>query len=406
MLVMAENRHLGDVYTHHSAKGTKATDLSDLKTMILRDRNHPSIIMWSMCNEEGLQGSPEGAAIFKAMMDKVHQYDTTRPITSAMNAGWLTPKNDADVEDIVGVNYATNRYDAIHARHPDKMVYASECMNEKTARGEYADDPKAGMRSAYNLSEETWQAVANRPWMGGSYIWTGIDYKGEPNPYGWPDVSNNTGLLDSCGFQKDKAHYFETCFTTKPVVHILPSTWNWKSGDTVKVFTWTNAKRVELLLNGKSLGVKDVPKYGHAEWQVQFTPGELRANAYTDGKLVATEILQTTTAPTHIELHVDRTTLDHNSQDAVVVQVSIVDDKGRVVPNADKRITFHLTGDAKLLGVGNGNPADHDPDHADTRNTFHGLGIAVIQAGTEPGAIKLTATSPGLSEARLTFHVR
>ena len=160
------------------------------------------------------------------MMKMVHRYDDTRPITSAMNAGYLTDAGDAYVEDIIGVNYSTNRYDAIHKHHPDKPMFGSEDTNEKTTRGEYADVPATGMRSAYNLSVDGWQAVITRPFMAGSFTWTGFDYKGEPNPYGWPDISNNTGLLDVCGFPKDKAYYFQSCWIDKPMVHLMPSSWN------------------------------------------------------------------------------------------------------------------------------------------------------------------------------------
>src|SRR6185436_12503533 len=144
--------------------------------------------MWSMCNEEGHQGTPEGAAVFKKMMAVVHQYDKTRPITSAMNGGWTNPKTFAGVEDIIGINYNIKNYDSIRKRWPNKMLFGSECMNEKTTRGEYADVPETGMRSCYNLSEEPFLAIANRPYFAGAYMWTGIDYRGEPNPYGWPDI--------------------------------------------------------------------------------------------------------------------------------------------------------------------------------------------------------------------------
>jgi beta-galactosidase len=408
MLVMDENRHLGDAYTNHSPKGTPANDLSDLATMIRRDRNHPSIIMWSMCNEEGLQGTPEGAALFAAMMKTVHQYDQTRPITSAMNGGWLTQKNDADVEDIIGVNYNTPKYDSIHQRHPDKMMFGSEDTNEKTTRGEYADVKETGMRSCYNLSETDWLAVVNRPFMAGSFTWTGFDYKGEPNPYGWPDISNNTGLLDVCGFPKDKAYYFESCWSDKPMVHLVPSSWNWpgKEGQNIRVLAFSNAKRVELFLNGKSLGAQDMPHDAHVEWQVPYAAGELMAKASIDGKVVATDTVQTTGAPTRIELSVDRKTLRADGEDAIVVAASIADDKGRVVPNDDKRITFKLSGGGRILGVGNGNPADHDTDKADNRNTFHGYCIAVVEAGAQAGKLEVTATSPGVKSASVEFRVR
>lgn len=407
MLVMDENRHLGDTYETHSPPGTTATNFSDLATMILRDRNHPSIIMWSMCNEEGLQGKQEGEDIFSAMMRVVHQYDKTRPITCAMNGGWLT-NGIADVEDIIGVNYNIERYDKIHQRHLDKATFGSEDTNDKTTRGEYETNRATGMCSGYTLSNKGWLAVVNRPFMCGSYTWTGFDYKGEPNPYGWPDVSNNTGLLDCCGFPKDKAFYFESCWSPKPMVHLLPDTWNQKGreGENIRVIAFSNARRVELFLNGKNLGAKDMPHDDLVEWQVPYAPGQLTAKASTDGKTVATETLETTGAPARIVLSPPRKALHADAEDAVVVPVSILDEKGRIVPDAANRVTFELSGGGRILGVGNGDPADHDTDRGDNRKAFHGHCVVVIQAGTQPASLKLVATSPGLASETVDFKVK
>jgi beta-galactosidase len=407
MLVMDENRHLGDPQTPKTPAGSTYTNFYDLDTMILRDRNHPSVIMWSMCNEETLQGKPEGAKIFSAMMDEVHRFDATRPITCAMSGGWLT-NGLADVEDIVGINYNTKVYDKTHARYPNKALFGSEDTNQKTTRGEYITNAVTGMCSAYELSDKDWLDVVNRPFMDGSYTWTGFDYKGEPNPYGWPDVSNNTGLLDCCGFPKDKAYYFESCWSDTPMVHILPSSWNWagKEGQNIRVLAFSNAKQVELFLNGQSLGVKDVPHDDYVEWQVPYQSGQLTAKAYTDGNTVATDTEETTSSPSKIQLSVDRTNLHADAEDAVVVQVSILDDKGRVVPDSSNRVTFQLAGGGEILGVGNGNPADHDTDKADNRNVFHGHCIAVIEAGSQTGTLQLTASSPGLTSDSASFTVQ
>jgi len=407
MLVMDENRHLGDPQTSKTPSGSTYTNFSDLDTMILRDRNHPSIIMWSMCNEETLQGKPEGAKIFSAMMQEVHRLDTTRPITCAMSGGWLT-NGIADVEDIVGINYNTKVYDKVHARYPGKAIFGSEDTNQKTTRGEYANNKNTGMCSGYTLSDQDWLAVVNRPFMCGSYTWTGIDYKGEPNPYGWPDVSNNTGLMDCCGFPKDKYYYFESCWSDKPMVHILPSSWNWpgKEGQNIRVLAFSNAKQVELFLNGKSLGKQSTPHDDYVEWEVPYQPGQLVAKAYTDGNTVATDIQETADAATQIQVSADRTTLGTDGEDAVVVPVSILDDKGRLVPDADNRVTFQLAGNGRILGVSNGDPADHDTDKADNRKAFHGHCIVVIEAGTQPGTLQLTATSPGLAAGSMSFTVQ
>ncbi len=406
MLVMDENRHLGDAYGHHSPPGTTATDLSDLSAMIQRDRNHPSVIMWSLCNEEGLRPKTEGAGLFATMTQRVHQYDTTRPITCAINGSWIA-KGIKD-EDIIGINYHFREYDAFHKANPRVPLFGSETANEKTTRGEYVDNPATGMRSGYNLSEEAWQAVATRPFMSGSYTWTGFDYKGEPNPYGWPDVSNHTGLLDSCGFPKDKAYYFQSCWSDKPIVHLMPASWNWpgKEGQNIRVIAFSNAQRVELFLNGRSLGAQDMPRNGHAEWQVPYAPGAISAKAYDDDKTVATDTVETTGAPMRIEITTDRTIRQAGAQDAIVVTALLLDDKDRIVPDSDARVSFHVSGDGRILGVGNGNPADHDSDRADSRNTFHGRCIAIIQAGAQNGLIVVTAISPKIAARPLVLHVK
>jgi len=408
MMVMDENRHFGDTYVHHSPKGTTATNLPDLATMILRDRNHPSIILWSMCNEEPLQGSPEGAAIFTAMMRVVHQYDNSRPISSAMVGGFFTATNDADVEDVVGVNYNANKYDDIHNRQLDKAMFGSEDTNQKTTRGEYADDKTNGLCSAYNLSAKDWQAVAERPFMCGSFTWTGFDYRGEPNPFGWPDVSNNTGLLDLCGFPKDKFYYFQSCWTAAPMVHLLPDNWNspGQPGQSIRVIAFSNAKQVELFLNRRSLGVKDVAHDDFAEWHVPFEAGQLVAKAINDGKTVATETLATTGPAARLVLAPGQTTLAANGEDTAIIPVSIVDGQGRVVPDADDEITFQLSGGGRIAGTGNGNPADHSGDRANVKRAFHGRCVVLVQAGADAGTLRVTANAPGFPPATATITVK
>jgi beta-galactosidase len=417
MMVMDENRHLGDAEGPKSPSGTTCKNFTDLDTMILRDRNHPSIIMWSMCNEETLQGKPEGARLLSMMKQEVHRFDTTRPITCAMSGGWLT-NGMADADDIVGINYSRKVYGAVHERYPQKAVFWSEDLNQKTTRGEYADDRATGMCSCYTLSDKLWLAVVNHPYTCGTFIWTGFDYKGEPNPYGWPDVSNNTGLMDCCGFPKDKYYYFESCWSDKPMVHVLPSSWNWagKEGQNIRVLAFSNAKQVELFLNGRSLGTKDVPYDDYVEWEVPYQPGQLTAKAYSPQstvhspesaeEVVATDTVETTGTPAQIQVSPDRTTLHANAEDAVVVPVSILDAHGRVNPDAANRVTFQLNGPGEILGVSNGDPADHDTDKSNQRNAFHGHCIVVIEAGAQAGTIQLTASSPGLGSGAVSFTVQ
>jgi beta-galactosidase len=388
--------------------------------MIQRDRNHPSIIMWSMCNEERqMQGVPEGAKIFSAMKEMVLRYDNTRPLTSAMHGGWMGP-GFTTVEDIIGVNYHPTDYDEIHKVNPRLPMYGSETANTKTTRGVYENDATNGWASAYNMFDENvgnkfspgictigWPAVASRDFMSGSFTWTGFDYKGEPNPFGWPDISNNTGLMDVCGFPKDKYYYLQACWSEKPMVHLLPMHWNWpgKEGKAIRVIAFSNAREVELFLNGESQGSKTMPRDGYAEWKLRYEPGRLVAKARTDGRTVASDQVETAGPAARIQLSPERQKLLANSQDTVVVPVSILDAEGRLAPHADNRVTFELIGGGRILGVGNGNPSDHDTDRSNQRRAFNGHCIIIIQAEGKPEKLELTATSPGLKKTSVAFRV-
>ncbi len=294
MLVMDETRHLGDTYVYNARPWTPATNLSDLASMIKRDRNHPSVIMWSMCNEEPIQGTPEGARIFKAMMDVVHEYDTSRPISGAMNGDWFGP-GISTVEDLMGVNYSPDMYDRIHKKCPDMPMFGSETASVNSTRGVYADGDH-GWVSSYNMPDESWAPVAERPFIAGSFFWTGFDYMGES---GWPDVSCHFGAVDRCGLPKDNYYYYQAWWKTDPIVHLMPH-WNWpsKQGQPIRVVAYSNCKRVEVFLNGRSQGVKEMPKYGHLEWEVKYEPGALSAKGYdANGKVTATTVVETTARP-------------------------------------------------------------------------------------------------------------
>lgn len=410
MLVMDENRHLGDTYRDHTPPGTKAGDLTDLRSMILRDRNHPSIIMWSMCNEEGLQGTEEGARIFAAMKRAVTAIDSTRPITCAMNGGW--GEGISLVEDLQGCNYSPGGYDAFHAAFPDNPMYGSETASAVSTRGEYVTDPVKGYVSAYDVNapewaqpaEVAWKALATRPFMAGGFVWTGFDYKGEPTPYGWPCINSHFGIMDECGFPKDTYYYYQSWWSDRDVVHLLPH-WNWpgKEGKPIDVWCHSNADTVELLLNDVSLGVKEMQPLGHLEWQVPYKPGRLEARGYRGGKLIATDVVETTGPPAQIRLSTDRTRLVADGEYVTMVTASVLDATGRVVPYAANLITFDARGPAVVAGVGNGDPSSHEPDRASRRSAFHGLALAVVQSTDRPGKIEITATSPGLRSGTITL---
>ncbi len=413
ILVMDETRHLGDTSLPKSPHGTKAEDLSEVKEMILRDRNHPSIIIWSLYNEEPLQGTPEGAAIFTKTRDVVDALDGTRPCSGATNFGY--DRGIVDVTHLFGINYAINEYDRVRARKPDLPLFGSETASTVSTRGEYVNDAEKGYVSAYDVNfpgwaataEAAWQPLAARPWMAGGFVWTGFDYKGEPTPYGWPCINSHFGILDIAGFPKDNFYYYQSVWGDKPMVHVLPS-WNGpvRPGQSVDVWAYSNGDAVELFLNGKSLGRQTMPPLGHVHWSVPFYPGKLEANAYRAGSLIATDKVETTGPAVAIRLRTERTQILGDREDLSVVIAELVDAKGRVVPDAANDIHFTIEGAAEIGGVGNGDPSDHDPDKADHRRAFHGLCMVLAQSNGKAGEIKVRAKSKGLTGAALTLAAK
>lgn len=401
MLVMDENRHLGDVYTPKTPPNAPYSDLSDLASMVLRDRNHPCVIMWSLCNEEGIQGTEAGERMGAAMKKVVKALDPTRPVTAAMNGDW--GRGLTHVLDVQGINYFYGEYDTFHASHPDMPLFGSEIGSDVSDRGIYANDPKKGYVSAYNGVEHTWKSVVTRPFVEGGFVWTGFDYKGEPSPYGWPCVNSHFGLMDMCGFPKDDYFYYKAWWDQEhPLVHIFPH-WNWpgKEGQSINVWCYSNCDAVELFLNGKSLGRKEMPKYEHVSWQVPYTPGLLEAEGYRDGMVVATDRVETTGPPAAIRLSTSTPTMKADEEEVGLVEVAIVDANGRVVPTADNLVHFRVTGAGRIAGVGNGDPSDHDPDQANYRRAFNGLCMLVVRASNRSGSVEVEATSEGLKPGRI-----
>ena len=428
MLVMDENRHLGDTEDGKASDNTPYADLHEVQSMVLRDRNHPSIIMWSMCNEEGIAGDIHGETIFAAMKKAVDAVDGTRPVTCAMNGGYFSPDSVTNVEDLQGINYSPGNYDRFHELHPNMPLYGSETASTVSTRGEYSTEQftRDGVKywgpeaqsyvSAYDVNapgwaqtaEAAWQPIADRPFVAGGFVWTGFDYKGEPTPYGWPCINSDFGILDECGFPKDNFYYYQSVWGNKPVVHILPH-WNWagKEGQPITVWVYSNAANVELSLNGTSLGTKAMPKNGHLEWMVPYVAGTLSATG-TDaqGKVIATDKVETTGEPTALKLSTDRKQMNADGEDVTMVEVDIVDAKGRIVPDAAERVTFTVTGAGHVTGVGNGDPTDHDPDKANTRLAFHGKCMVIVGAGETAGDIHLTADAAGLTGANMNFTTK
>jgi beta-galactosidase len=405
MLVMDETRHLGDATGQKSDTSTPCSDLSELNNMILRDRNHPSIIFWSMCNEENIQGTQAGADIFHAMKQRVLQFDTSRPIMCAMNGGWFNIGISL-VEDIEGFNYYPDQYDAFHQTFPSQPMIGSETASAVCDRGIVNNDGVAYVSTYTTAPEDTWKPVVTRPYMAGAFIWTGFDYKGEPYPYngGWPCVGSKFGNMDLCGLPKDDYYYYKAWWGNQPFVYIFPH-WNWSSGQNVTVWCYGNTATVELFLNGVSQGAQTMPAYGHAAWSVPYSPGTLLIKGYdSNGDTVATNQVVTTGAPASIQLTTDRTAITADGEDLTVVYASIWDAQGRVVPTASNLVTFAISSPAYVAGVGNGDAAGHEPDKASQRHAFSGWCMALVGATNATGPIALTATSPGLTSATLNLQ--
>ncbi len=396
MLIIAEQRY----------NSTDPESLSQLDRMIRRDRNRPSVILWSLGNEEPHQATQRGARINAELQDLVRQLDPTRPTTFAMDQGW--DNGVGRVVDVLGFNYRTNQIEAYHHRHPEQPVIGTETGSTVATRGEYANDPARHVVRAYDTehpwwattAEEWWTIVAERPYVAGGFVWTGFDYRGEPTPFDTlPSISSQFGILDTCGFPKDDYYYYRAWWRPdRPLVHLLPH-WNWRGreGQPIEVWAHGNADEIELKLNGKSFGRKAMPRNRHLVWQVPFSAGRLEAIGYVQGRVAVRDVRETT-GPAHaVEVTLDRR-LAHLGE-VVIANASVVDARGLVVPTADNLLRFNASG-GTVIGVGNGNPNSLEPDVADHRRAFNGLAQAIIRL-TSLAPVEIAVASDGLAGSRV-----
>lgn len=402
MLVMCENRVASSAPEH----------LRDFETMIRRDRNHPSVVLWSIGNEEHtIQWSKAGERIGKTLVELSHRLDPTRAVTAAMHDKGLG-EGFANVVDVHGWNYMkVGNIEEHHARRPEQPIVSSEESSVVCTRGEYADNKERGYVSAYDArvpgwgmtAEKWWTYVAQREWHAGGFVWTGFDYRGEPIPYKWPCTTSHFGLMDLCGFPKDLYFYYRAWWGKDEILHLFPH-WNWGDGQTIDVRAFSNLEAVELFVNGASHGRKSVTPCSHVHWQVPFEPGVIEATGYRNGDRVLSARRETAGASHSIGLNADRTTIDANGEDVTLVTVQARDEQGRLVPNASNLIHFEIEGPGKILGVGNGDPSSHEPDKASSRKLFNGLALVIIQATREPGTISFRARGEGLIEAAVSIE--
>ncbi|WP_304608227.1 beta-galactosidase GalB [Pontibacter qinzhouensis] len=405
----------------------------DLRDFILRDRNHPSIIVWSIGNEIPEQWGPEGTPIATELAGIVKSLDKTRPITAGLNEPY--PSNSiykSGELDLVGFNYHHEDFEKFPQSFPGQKFIATETTSALATRGSY-DMPSDSIRrwpykwdelftdgnkdltvSAYdNVSapwgsthEETWKLIKKHDYLSGMYIWTGFDYIGEPTPYVWPARSSYFGVVDLAGFPKDTYYMYKSEWTSEPVLHIFPH-WNWQPGKTVDVWAYyNNADEVELFLNDKSLGIKK--KEGddlHVIWRVPYQPGTLRAVSRKGEEEVLTKEIKTAGAAARVVLEVDRDNIKADGKDLAFVTVRIEDKDGNLVPRADNLVQFKVDGKATIAGVDNGLQTSMESFKADHRKAFNGLCLAILQAQEEAGTVKLTATSAGLESASISIKM-
>ncbi|KQW50825.1 MULTISPECIES: beta-galactosidase GalA [unclassified Roseateles] len=361
------------VIDEHRMMGTAPQIRDEMERLVRRGRNHPSIILWSVGNEEwAIENSAVGTRLAREMQAVVRRMDPTRPVTLAASSSG-GPEGTAVGSEVLGFNYkAQHDIDAMHKRFPERATVVTEEGLTYATRGVYTDDPARVHIAAYDKRsggastasiEEAWRYNAERPFIAGVFFWTGFDYRGETTPFGWPAVSSQFGMMDTTGLLKDSGHYLRTAWTTAPTVHLLPH-WNWpgRDGQPIDVRVYANTDEVELLLNGQSLGRKPLARYAHLQWRVPYAPGSLVARGYQAGKLVATETVATTGNGSAVRLTADRTRIRADGDDVAVVRISVVDREGRVVPTAGHRIGFEASGPARLIGMGNGDPGSHEAD--------------------------------------------
>jgi beta-galactosidase len=415
--------------------------IEDTTSMIRRDRNHPSIVIWSVGNEIPEQTVPEGVEILQMLIDLVHREDPTRPVTSACdNIEAHVPATAEFLEalDVVGYNYvdrwAERRelcYSIDRHRFPWRKMIGTENVSVAGVRGDYRLENVQGWHGPYHTrmiqAEQLWKFTRLYDYVAGDFMWTGIDYLGEVR---WPAKNTSSGPIDLCGFPKDEYYFYQSQWTDQPMLHLFPHwTWPGREREVIPVVCYTNCDSVELIVNGQSFGEQgyDFPRYGmdpskswgeqaffprarsttadlHLRWTVPYAPGTLKAVGKRDGEVVCVQEIVTAGPPVRIDLAADRTAIAADGRDVVHLTVRILDQDGNPVADADDLVTFQVEGAGQIIGVDNGDPVSHEPFQSNQRRAFHGLGLAIVQSTITSGTIQVTASAPGLTSAQATIH--
>ncbi|MBR6748246.1 MAG: DUF4982 domain-containing protein [Clostridia bacterium] len=351
MLVLAENRHFD----------LTAETLSQIDDLVTLCRNHPSVFLYSIFNEEPLQSTVRGRRMAKKLREHIRRLDTTRPVTAAMSAGVLTESNVSDEMDVVGINYCLKEYPEAHARLPEKPILGTENCPTFATRGVCRTDEQAQVFAGYGdewarfaeSMAETLSNVEENVWISGSFPWSGFDYFGEPAPHPWPSVSSHWGIMDMCGFEKDTAGYLRAWYKSELTAHLLPH-WNHEAGEEVRVCVFTNGERAELRLNGRVIGESAVEKR-RAEWKVAFEPGVLQVRVTRGGEIVTDEVR---TAGDAVQLVTEDATPSSDGRQRIL-NLAVTDESGTIVPWYDGRVMVKVE-EGRVYGVSNGDPRSHE----------------------------------------------
>ena len=393
----------------------------DLEAMIVRDRNHPSVFMWSIGNEIREQFDSSGIALTKEMVAIIKALDTTRPVTSALTENILS-KNfiaQSGALDLLGFNYKQNTYDSLPSRFVGKPLIAAETASALETRGVYvlpadsnyiwpsdSKDTKSGnvdyTCSAYDNTyaywgtthENSWLSVKNRPFMSGLFVWSGFDFLGEPIPYTYPARSSYYGIIDLAGIPKDVYYMYQSEWTKKPVLHVLPH-WNWQKGQIVDVWAYyNNADLVSLYLNGKLVGTSQkTANRLHAAWKLPFEPGILKVVSTLKGKVVLTKEMHTAGAPQRLELSVNSRIIHPNCENLCFITAKLQDAKGNLVPIHDQKIDFFVEEGGTIVATDNGSPISHESFKNSAINTLNGVCIAIVKPTKGARNLKIRAIS-------------
>lgn len=427
---------------------------ADLRAMVRRDRNHPSVILWSIGNEIPDQKKPDGVKIATELTKIVHEEDSTRPVTMANDVAESGYNGLEKAVDVFGYNYKPHEYAKFRAANPTIPLIGSETASALSSRGEYffpapsltekgnvmADFQVTG----YDFQDPNWlkefRGQDEAPSVAGEFVWTGFDYLGEPAPYSWdlyymidisdpalraakekefaatgkisvPSRSSYFGIVDTCGFPKDRFYAYQARWRPDlPMAHILPH-WNWpdRVGKVTPVQVYTSGDEAELLINGRSLGRRKLAKFQYAlHWDdIKYEPGELKVIAYKNGKRWAEDTVTTIGEAVQIMLKADRANINSDGKDLSFITVTVTDKNGRTVPRASNDIRFEISGAGEIAATDNGDATDHRGFKSTSRKAFNGMALVIVRSVKgKSGKMKIRAISNGLKSAEITVNTK